>query len=291
MVLGGRGSSAEAALARAGAGGRSGLRWRRWRCILSSAPWGRHRLLMIAEDSRRDRARVGAAQVRCRPTCPCRQRRRRTPTSAATGGCDIAGIRAAMADTERVRGGSTISQQVAKNVFLWPLAGGRWRRGSRPASPCSWSSCWPKRRIMEVYLNVAEMGEGAFGAEAAALAFSWKIRRPDSAAASARLGGWLPDPARPVRRCRGRATSPGAGRRSGRGGDDRARRLLHLKYLKIHDFLIIGQFVQIRSRWKAQATARMILPMWVELRGGGGRRRPPRGGRCGRARGRRGRRR
>ena len=82
-------------------------------------------------------------------------------------GFDAAGIRAALADTERRRGGSTISQQVAKNVFLWPERS--WlRKGLEAGLTGLIELAWPKRRIMEVYLNVAEMGEGVFGVQAAA---------------------------------------------------------------------------------------------------------------------------
>ena len=78
-------------------------------------------------------------------------------------GFDIEGIRAAIADSDRLRGGSTISQQVAKNVFLWPARS--WvRKGLEAGFTVLIEVLWPKRRIMEVYLNVAEMGEGVFGA-------------------------------------------------------------------------------------------------------------------------------
>jgi monofunctional biosynthetic peptidoglycan transglycosylase len=110
-------------------------------------------------------------------------------------GFDVAGIRAAMADSERLRGGSTISQQVAKNVFLWPARS--WlRKGLEVGFTGLIELLWPKRRIIEVYLNVAEMGEGVFGVEAAARHY-WKV----GAAAlgprrSARLMAVLPDPRR-----------------------------------------------------------------------------------------------
>jgi monofunctional glycosyltransferase len=82
-------------------------------------------------------------------------------------GFDLAGIRAALADTSRLRGGSTISQQVAKNVFLWPDRS--WtRKGLETGFTVLIEALWPKRRIMEVYLNVAEFDEGVFGVEAAA---------------------------------------------------------------------------------------------------------------------------
>ena len=108
-------------------------------------------------------------------------------------GFDLDGIRAAMADDGRLRGGSSISQQVAKNVFLWP--GRSWlRKGLEAGFTLLIEALWSKRRIMEVYLNVAEMGDGVFGVEAAARRY-WDL----SAAAlgpqrSARLMAILPDP-------------------------------------------------------------------------------------------------
>jgi monofunctional glycosyltransferase len=68
---------------------------------------------------------------------------------------------------EIVRGGSTITQQLAKNLFL---SGERtwWRKAQEAAVTVMIESLWPKRRILEVYLNVIEWGEGVFGAEAAA---------------------------------------------------------------------------------------------------------------------------
>jgi monofunctional glycosyltransferase len=110
-------------------------------------------------------------------------------------GFDAAGIRAALADTERRRGGSTISQQVAKNVFLWPERS--WlRKGLEAGLTGLIELAWPKRRIMEVYLNVAEMGEGVFGVQAAARHY-WDL---DADALgpqrSSRLMAVLPDPKR-----------------------------------------------------------------------------------------------
>lgn len=68
---------------------------------------------------------------------------------------------------KRIKGGSTISQQTAKNVFLWP---GRnyLRKGLEAWFTVLMEAMWSKERILEVYLNVAEMGKGVFGAEAAA---------------------------------------------------------------------------------------------------------------------------
>ncbi len=130
-------------------------------------------------------------------------------------GFDVAGIRAALADSARLRGGSTISQQVAKNVFLWPSRS--WlRKGLEAGFTGLIEALWPKRRIMEVYLNVAEMGEGVFGVEAAARRY-WQAGAADlGPQRSARLMAVLPDPKRrsPVS---GSASSRGAGRRSRRG--------------------------------------------------------------------------
>ena len=108
-------------------------------------------------------------------------------------GFDIEGIRAAIADSDRLRGGSTISQQVAKNVFLWPARS--WvRKGLEAGFTVLIEVLWPKRRIMEVYLNVAEMGEGVFGAEAAARHY-WRTGAADlGPQRAARLMAILPDP-------------------------------------------------------------------------------------------------
>jgi len=81
-------------------------------------------------------------------------------------GIDVRAVRAAL-DEGRQRGGSTISQQVVKNVFLWQ--GRSWLRKALETliTPVV-ETIWSKRRILEVYLNVAELGEGIFGVEAAA---------------------------------------------------------------------------------------------------------------------------
>jgi monofunctional biosynthetic peptidoglycan transglycosylase len=80
-------------------------------------------------------------------------------------GFDMEAIRAAM-DDGATRGASTISQQVAKNLFLWPERS--WlRKGLEAGFTGLIEALWPKRRIVEVYLNIAEMGPGIFGAEAA----------------------------------------------------------------------------------------------------------------------------
>ena len=108
-------------------------------------------------------------------------------------GFDLAGIRAALADRDRLRGGSTVSQQVAKNVFLWQ--GRTWtRKGIEAAITVVIEATWPKRRILEVYLNVAEMDTGVFGVEAAARRY-WGVGAGDlGAGQAARLMAVLPDP-------------------------------------------------------------------------------------------------
>ena len=66
-----------------------------------------------------------------------------------------------------MRGASTISQQIAKNLFLWD--GRSWvRKGIEAWYTVLIETFWPKRRILEVYANVAEFGDGVYGAEAAA---------------------------------------------------------------------------------------------------------------------------
>ncbi len=111
----------------------------------------------------------------------------------AHAGFDLDGIRAALEDRSRLRGGSTISQQVAKNVFLWPERS--WlRKGLEAGFAMLIEVIWPKRRIMEVYLNVAEFGEGVFGVEAAAARY-WNLPAADiGPERAARLMAVLPDP-------------------------------------------------------------------------------------------------
>jgi monofunctional glycosyltransferase len=97
--------------------------------------------------------------------------------------------------SHRVHGASTISQQVAKNLFLWS---GRsyFRKGLEAYFTLLIEACWPKRRILEVYLNIAEFGLGVYGAEAAAQRFfhipAAKLSRSDSAV----LAAVLPNPQR-----------------------------------------------------------------------------------------------
>ena len=92
-----------------------------------------------------------------------------------------------------VHGASTISQQVAKNVFLWP--GRSWiRKGFEVYFTFMIETLWSKKRIMEVYLNVIEMGDGIYGAEAAALNFYGKQAKDLSRQDAALLAAVLPNP-------------------------------------------------------------------------------------------------
>jgi monofunctional biosynthetic peptidoglycan transglycosylase len=107
-------------------------------------------------------------------------------------GFDMAAIRLAVAEGGQ-RGASTISQQVVKNVFLWQ--GRNWaRKALEGALTPMVELVWSKRRILEVYLNVAEFGEGVFGAEAAAQHYFGVSAADLSAVQAARLAAILPDP-------------------------------------------------------------------------------------------------
>ncbi len=113
-------------------------------------------------------------------------------------GFDLEAIEQAMRANEqgrRMRGGSTISQQTAKNVFLWP--GRDWvRKGLEAGYTVLIETVWGKRRIVEVYLNVAEMAPGVYGAEAAAQHWFGKSAADLTAREAARLAAILPSPRR-----------------------------------------------------------------------------------------------
>ena len=98
----------------------------------------------------------------------------------------------------RLRGASTISQQTAKNLFLWQGSGvTRWaRKGLEVWYTALIETLWPKRRILEVYANIAEFGDGIYGAQAAARSFFRKDAAKLSAAEAARLAAVLPSPKR-----------------------------------------------------------------------------------------------
>lgn len=95
----------------------------------------------------------------------------------------------------RARGASTISQQVAKNVFLWH---GRSfiRKGLEAYFTILIEIIWGKKRILEVYLNVAEMGKMTFGVEAASLRYYNKSAKNLSRAEASRIAAVLPNPVR-----------------------------------------------------------------------------------------------
>jgi len=99
------------------------------------------------------------------------------------------------AEGDRMRGGSTISQQTAKNLFLTPDR--TWtRKGIEAWLTVLIEAFWPKRRIVEVYLNIAEWGPQRFGAEAAARSEFGKAASALSVSEAARLATVLPNPRR-----------------------------------------------------------------------------------------------
>jgi monofunctional biosynthetic peptidoglycan transglycosylase len=107
-------------------------------------------------------------------------------------GLDLVAIRAAL-DQGGARGASTISQQVVKNVWLWH--GRSWLRKALEAGMTPlMEAAWSKRRILEVYLNVAEFDEGVFGVEAAAQHYFGVSAVDLSDLQAARLAAVLPDP-------------------------------------------------------------------------------------------------
>jgi monofunctional biosynthetic peptidoglycan transglycosylase len=113
-------------------------------------------------------------------------------------GFDVEAIEKAYAlnqHSHHVRGASTISQQVAKNLFLWS---GRsyLRKGLEAYFTVLIESCWPKRRILEIYLNIAEFGNGTYGAEAAAQQFFHKSADRLTRSDAAVLAAVLPNPQR-----------------------------------------------------------------------------------------------
>lgn len=111
-------------------------------------------------------------------------------------GIDFEAIDKALEEAEngrRLRGASTISQQTAKNAFLWN--GGGWvRKGGEAWMTMLIETFWPKKRIMEVYLNIAEWGDGHFGAEAAARARFGKSAKDLTSYEAALLASVLPNP-------------------------------------------------------------------------------------------------
>ena len=115
-------------------------------------------------------------------------------------GFDIKGIKNALAYNKKkkgkkIRGASTISQQVAKNVFLWQ--GRSWfRKGLEVYFTFLIELTWGKERILEVYLNEAEMGKGIFGIEAAAKKYFNKKANKLTRTEAAKIASCLPNPVR-----------------------------------------------------------------------------------------------
>jgi monofunctional biosynthetic peptidoglycan transglycosylase len=102
-------------------------------------------------------------------------------------------LAAARKGTKRLRGASTISQQTAKNVFLWP--GRSWvRKGLEVYFTVLIELAWSKERILEVYLNSIEMGSGIYGAEAASQHYFKKNAKNLSRTQAAALAAVLPNP-------------------------------------------------------------------------------------------------
>ena len=97
--------------------------------------------------------------------------------------------------SRRKRGASTVSQQTAKNLFLWNSRS--WaRKGMEAWFTLLIEAGWPKRRILEVYLNIVEFGDGIYGAEAAARTFFGKPAKRLTPSEAALLAAVLPNPHR-----------------------------------------------------------------------------------------------
>jgi monofunctional biosynthetic peptidoglycan transglycosylase len=113
-------------------------------------------------------------------------------------GFDFDSIREAVRASERgkrLRGASTISQQVAKNLFLWPGHSFA-RKGLEAYFTVLIEALWPKERILEMYLNIAQFGDGIYGVQAAAQRFWHKPALRLSSAEAATLAAVLPNPLR-----------------------------------------------------------------------------------------------
>ncbi len=111
-------------------------------------------------------------------------------------GFDLQAIQDALeynASGQGIRGASTISQQTAKNLFLPPAR--TWlRKGVEAYLTVLLEALWPKRRIMEAYLNIVELGQGNFGVEAAARNYFGKSAAELNRTEAARLAAVLPNP-------------------------------------------------------------------------------------------------
>ena len=114
-------------------------------------------------------------------------------------GFDLKAIKLAMKYNKRhpnkERGASTISQQTAKNIFLWQ-GGGFFRKGLEVYFTFSIEKLWTKKMILERYLNIAEMGRGIFGVQAAARAYFNKDAKDLTRLEAAEIAACLPNPKR-----------------------------------------------------------------------------------------------
>lgn len=128
-------------------------------------------------------------------------------------GFDWDGIQKAMEKNQKkghfVAGGSTITQQLAKNLFLTPNRS-LLRKGEEALITLMIEALWDKQRIFEVYLNVIEWGNGVFGAEAAARHYYGSSAAQLSAEQAAKLAGMVPNP----RYYDGHRNAPGLGRKT-----------------------------------------------------------------------------
>lgn len=114
-------------------------------------------------------------------------------------GFDVSAIEKALAHNERnesrIRGASTLSQQTAKNLFLWD--GRSWvRKGLEAGLTLGIETVWSKKRILTVYLNIAEFGDGVFGVEAASQRYFHKPASKLTMSEAALLAAVLPNPIR-----------------------------------------------------------------------------------------------
>ncbi|MGO3412589.1 MAG: monofunctional biosynthetic peptidoglycan transglycosylase [Kluyvera intermedia] len=114
-------------------------------------------------------------------------------------GFDVSAIEKALAHNERnesrIRGASTLSQQTAKNLFLWD--GRSWvRKGLEAGLTLGIETIWSKKRILTVYLNIAEFGDGVFGVEAASQRYFHKPASKLTMSEAALLAAVLPNPIR-----------------------------------------------------------------------------------------------
>ena len=140
--------------------------------------------------------RTGVTLDRISPAMPRAVIGAEDSTFCSHNGFDFSAMAVAAArnaTSDRVRGGSTISQQTAKNAFLWP---GRsyLRKGLEAYFTVLIEALWGKRRIMEVYLNIAELGPGIYGVEAAAQNYFGVSAARLSPSQASRIAAILPQP-------------------------------------------------------------------------------------------------